>query len=146
MPSSFVLSAELIDPAALIVEAVIEIAGVAPPLETMGAVPVTAVTLPKGVVCNAPVPSIYSEVVPAPLIAIVPEVVIGDPLTERAAGAVRATLVTVPDPPPPTPNVATVIFLVSLPLISTIANTSSEAGVTVSSLRAVILVFGILFF
>lgn len=101
MPSSLVLSAELIEPAALIVAAEIEIAGAAPPLETIGAVPVTAVTLPSGVVCNAPVPSIYSAVVPAPEMASVPLVVIGEPETARAAGTVKATLVTVPDPPPP---------------------------------------------
>ena len=50
MPSNFVLSAEDIEPAALTVDAVMEIAGLAPPLETIGAVPVTAVTVPAAVV------------------------------------------------------------------------------------------------
>ena len=38
----------------------------------------------------------YCEAVPAPPIAIVPLVVIGEPVTVNADGAVRATLVTVP--------------------------------------------------
>ena len=46
MLSSFVLSAEDIEPAALVVAAVMLIAGVLPPLLTIGAVPVTAVTVP----------------------------------------------------------------------------------------------------
>jgi hypothetical protein len=45
-PSSFALSAALIEPAAPEVAGVIEIAGADPPLETMGAVPVTPVTVP----------------------------------------------------------------------------------------------------
>jgi hypothetical protein len=45
-PSSFALSAALIEPAAPEVAGVIEIAGAEPPLETMGAVPVTPVTVP----------------------------------------------------------------------------------------------------
>ena len=45
-PSSFVLSAELIEPAALVVAAEIPIAGVVPPLEVIGDVPLTSVTVP----------------------------------------------------------------------------------------------------
>jgi hypothetical protein len=45
-PSSFVLSAEDMLPAASVVAALIEIAGVVPPELTMGAVPVTDVTPP----------------------------------------------------------------------------------------------------
>ena len=44
MPSSLVLSALLIEPAAEVVAALILMAGVVPPDETMGAVPVTLVT------------------------------------------------------------------------------------------------------
>ena len=44
IPSSFVLSALDIEPATLVVAAEIEMAGVAPPDETIGAVPVTLVT------------------------------------------------------------------------------------------------------
>ena len=46
IPSNFVLSAELIEPAADVVAAEILIAGVAPPEETIGVVPVTEVTPP----------------------------------------------------------------------------------------------------
>jgi len=48
---------------------------------------------------------------PAPLIAIVPLVVTGVPLTLKAAGTDTATLVTVPLPPPPPP----LLSIVTLP-------------------------------
>jgi hypothetical protein len=48
--SNFDLSTALILPAALVVAAEIEIAGLFPPDETMGAVPVTAVTVPAPMV------------------------------------------------------------------------------------------------
>ena len=44
IPSNFVLSAADIEPAALVVAALILIAGVAPPVDTIGSVPVTLVT------------------------------------------------------------------------------------------------------
>ena len=43
-PSNLILSAELIDPESETVASVIDIAGVSPPLDTIGAVPVTVVT------------------------------------------------------------------------------------------------------
>ena len=46
IPSNFVLSAALIDPAVDVVAALIDIAGAVPPLLTIGAVPVTPVTVP----------------------------------------------------------------------------------------------------
>ena len=46
MPSSLVLSADDMDPAAEVVAAVMLMAGVVPPLETIGAVPVTEDTPP----------------------------------------------------------------------------------------------------
>ena len=46
IPSNLVLSAALILPATLAVAAEIEITGAAPPLEAIGAVPVTPVTVP----------------------------------------------------------------------------------------------------
>jgi hypothetical protein len=46
IPSNLVLSAALIEPAAEVVAAEIEITGAAPPLEAIGAVPVTPVTVP----------------------------------------------------------------------------------------------------
>ena len=47
-------------------------------------------------VTKAPAPVIYSADVPPAVIASVPEVVIGEPVTLNAAGTVSATLVTVP--------------------------------------------------
>ena len=46
MASSFVLSAALMLPGKLVVAAEIEIAGLTPPDETIGAVPITPVTVP----------------------------------------------------------------------------------------------------
>ena len=66
--------------------------------------------MPVGVVRNAPVPSMYCSVVPAPVIANVPEFVIGEPVTVNAEGAVKPTL----DTPPP--GIAASIVNVLLPL------------------------------
>ena len=82
IPSNFVLSAALILPAALVVAAEIEMAGAAPPLEMIGAVPVTLVTVPTaGAVQLVP---------PLPL------VVRTYPFIPRFAGRVR--LIPVPFP------------------------------------------------
>jgi hypothetical protein len=70
------LSAELILPAALVVAALIEIAGAVPPELTIGAVPVTPVTVPV-----LPVNVI-------PLAAIVVVAVIA-PTTSRPVGMVK---------------------------------------------------------
>ena len=51
-----------------------------------------------GNVCNAPVPSIYCVVAPAPAKVNVPEPVTGEPETVNAEGAAKPTLVTVPPP------------------------------------------------
>lgn len=48
IPSSFALSADDIDPAALVEAAAIEITGVAPPVDAIGAEPVTPMTVPFG--------------------------------------------------------------------------------------------------
>ena len=64
-----------------------------------GTVAATLVTVPLlsvGNVCNAPVPSMYCEPRPTPVIASVPEDVIGEPVTLNAEGTVNATDVTVP--------------------------------------------------
>ena len=49
-PSSLVLSAADIEPAAEVVAAVMPIAGAVPPVDVMGAVPVTSVTVPVVVI------------------------------------------------------------------------------------------------
>jgi len=54
-----------------------------------------------GNVCNAPVPSMYCDEVPAPETINVPADVIGDPITVNADGILRLTDVTPPPPPPP---------------------------------------------
>ena len=67
--------------------------------KNVGTVAATDVTVPlliDGNACNAPVPSMYCETRPAPVIAKVPEVVIGDPVTLNAEGTVNPTEVTVP--------------------------------------------------
>ena len=76
-----------------------EITGVLPPDEAIGAVAVTPVTEPNGVVCSAPEPSIYWAVVPLAVRVMSPEPVIGELVTVKAAGATIPTLVTVPPPP-----------------------------------------------
>ena len=55
IPSNLVLSAELMLPAADVVASLIEMAGAVPPELTIGAVPVTAVTVPVFVVYPNPV-------------------------------------------------------------------------------------------
>ena len=55
---SFVLSAALILPAALVVAAEIEMAGALPPDETIGAVPVTPVTVPDAGVTQLITPAV----------------------------------------------------------------------------------------
>jgi hypothetical protein len=100
IPSSLVLSAALIEPAAEVVAADIEIAGAVPPLETIGAVPVTPVTVPAFAVAPVAIPS--SLVLSAALIEPAAEVVAAEiemagavpPL--ETIGAVPVTPVTVP--------------------------------------------------
>jgi hypothetical protein len=46
--------------------------------------------------------------------AIVPDVVIGEPLIDNAAGTLTATLVTVPEPPPPPPVVIVAVVPLTL--------------------------------
>ena len=53
-----------------------------------------------GNVCNAPVPSIYWDVVPAPVTVKVPDVVTGEFVTVKAVGIDKPTLVTVPGAEP----------------------------------------------
>ena len=69
--SSLVLSAALILPAALVVAAEIEMAGVFPPDETIGAVPVTLVTVPLAGVVQLvpPIPSVVRMFPIVPLVA-----------------------------------------------------------------------------
>ena len=102
-PSSFVLSAPLIEPAALVVAAVIEMAGVVVPVATwIGAVPVVLVTVPRFAV--APVATPASLVKSAALIepgvdpvaALIP--IAGVPPPVDVIGAVPVTADT---PPPP---------------------------------------------
>ena len=57
IPFNLVLSAALIEPAAEVVAAEIEITGAAPPLEAIGAVPVTPVTVPVFAVAPVAIPS-----------------------------------------------------------------------------------------
>ena len=113
MPSSFVLSVALILPAAEVVAAVMLMAGVVVPVETIGAVPVTPVTLPEDGVVHAitdpfeastwpvvptvvrPVPPLASASVPA--MVSVPLVVTGPPLKlNPVVPPEAAILVTVP--------------------------------------------------
>ena len=100
-PSSFVLSVALIDPAAEVVAAVMEIAGDVPPLDTMGAVPVTDATaapavMPSSFVLSAEDIDPAAEVVAAVIEmagVVPPEETIGAvPLTDATA----APEVTVP--------------------------------------------------
>lgn len=66
--------------------------------------------LPDPVDVVTPVPPLSTgNAVPDRLIASVPEVVIGEPEMLRNVGTVAATLVTVPEPPPPEPLAAAVI-------------------------------------
>lgn len=76
MPSNFVLSEADIEPAADVVAAVILIAGFVPPLETIGAVPVTDATpvLPVAAIVTASVPALAVNVMFAPATSVnVPE-------------------------------------------------------------------------
>ena len=70
IPSNFVLSAELILPAALVVAALIEIAGAVPPDETIGAVPLTAVTVPVAGVAHDKLPAVAPAVKTFPLFVV----------------------------------------------------------------------------
>ena len=62
--ANWVLSAADIEPAALVVAAVILIAGVLPPEETIGAVPVTAVSVPPPPPLPPPPPPMPDKLVP----------------------------------------------------------------------------------
>jgi hypothetical protein len=64
-----------------------------------------------GNVCSAPVPSIYWEIVPAPVITNVPDVVIVLGVTLNADGTVIPIEVTVP--PPGVPEGQPLIYLES---------------------------------
>ena len=98
--SSLVLSAADIEPAAEVVAAEIETAGVVVPVTTMGAVPLTAETAAPEVTESSFVLSAADKVPAAETVAAEIEmagVVVGE-VTERGAEAL--TLVTVPLPPP----------------------------------------------
>ena len=71
MPSSLVLSAALMLPALLVEAAEIEMAGVFPPDETIGAVPVTPVTVPLAgaVQLVPPLPSVCKTCPVVPLVS-----------------------------------------------------------------------------
>ena len=76
---------------------IVPVVVIAPPdIKPAVAILVTVPLLSAGNACNAPVPSMYCETSPAPVIAKVPEVVIGDPVIVNALGAVNPTEVTVP--------------------------------------------------
>jgi hypothetical protein len=60
----------------------------------------SALNAADAVVCPVP-PFAIGRAVPLKLTAKVPDVVIGEPDTDKNEGTVIATLVTVPDPPPP---------------------------------------------
>jgi len=68
--SSFVLSVALMLPAALVVEAAIEITGAVPPVETMGRVPVTPVTVPVVGVNQLSEPAVAPAVSTLPLLVV----------------------------------------------------------------------------
>jgi len=87
---------------------------------------------PPGREPSVPLPNITCELVPAPVTANVPDEVIGEPATEKAAGIVRATLVTVPCGANAL-ILDTVNVLVELGVVDTSVptNKSPEAGVTV---------------
>ena len=102
MLSSFTLSADDIEPAALVVAAVILISGVLPPLETIGAVPVTAVKPPP----PPPVLAIVTVSLPlsvivtlAPAVSVRPPVKlftdVTPPLAPLAAAVIRPCASTV---------------------------------------------------
>jgi hypothetical protein len=92
----------------------------------------TDVTVPVGIlgnVCNAPEPSMYCDAMPAAVIASVPDVVIGEPVTLNAAGVVSATLVTVP-PLTVVNSTSPVPALLSVNTCPTVATESLTFGVT----------------
>ena len=70
IPSNLSLSAELIEPAVLVVAAEIEIAGAVPPDETIGAVPVTPVTVPVVGVNQLKEPAVVPAVKTFPLFVV----------------------------------------------------------------------------
>jgi hypothetical protein len=101
IPSSLLLSLELMLPAATVVTAAMLMTGAAPPDELIGKVPVTPVT-----VAPVPIPSSFSLsaalIDPAAAVVLALMVtfgtVVGVPV--MTTGAVPVTLVTVPEPPP----------------------------------------------
>ena len=70
IPSSFVLSAALMLPAVEVLAALMLIAGVLPPDETTGEVPVTSITVPVAGVVQPKVPAVVPTVKTLPLLVV----------------------------------------------------------------------------
>jgi hypothetical protein len=133
-----------------LVAAAIEIAGVVPPDDTTGAVPVTAVTVPPldglvfvtvklGYVPETlmPVPAVNATVWSGAVFVMVnvPLEVIGLPDTEIPVPALAATLVTVPVFPVSNTPLAVTVF----------AKTAVESWLIVNAVTCVIVVLGVTF-
>ena len=99
----------------------IEIAGVAPPLETIGAVPVTPVTVPLLSAFIVTVVPVTEVVIPVPPVYVrVPAIVIAVPVPLSAAGVIEVTVPLPPPPPAPVTIVAVLPDTVKVPLVTLI--------------------------